>query len=313
MPGRSAAGGGAGRGKGRPAGDRRAPAPAPPGRTPGRRIASGDNRVGRPNREAKGIGGEQVEGRQAVRELLIAGRRRVKDLWISEDVEHADVITEIERLAARAKVPVRYVPRAKLEKEARTDAVQGVLAHAAAIPEADLDELAGADGAFLVLLDGVTDPHNLGAVLRSAEFCGATGAVLPRHRAAHVTPTVAKASAGAVEHVPLAIVPGLPAALLKLRDAGIWRIGLDQDAPRSLDDLGRNLGERPVALVLGAEGTGLSRLTRERCDEVVAIPRSGSVGSLNVAAAAAIALQEVARIRRSAAKVRIAEEGERTK
>jgi 23S rRNA (guanosine2251-2'-O)-methyltransferase len=128
-----------------------------------------------------------------------------------------------------------------------------------------------------------------------------------------VTPTVAKASAGAVEHVPLAIVPGLPAALLKLRDAGIWRIGLDQDAPRSLDDLGRNLGERPVALVLGAEGTGLSRLTRERCDEVVAIPRSGAVGSLNVAAAAAIALQEVARIRRSAAKVRIAGEGERTK
>jgi 23S rRNA (guanosine2251-2'-O)-methyltransferase len=260
------------------------------------------------NREPKGIGGEQVEGRQAVRELLLAGRRRVKDLWISDDVEHADVITEIERLAAKAKVPVRYVPRGRLEREARTDAVQGVLAHAAALPEADLAELAADPHAFLVLLDGVTDPHNLGAILRSAEFVGATGAVLPRHRAAHVTPTVAKASAGAVEHVPLALVPGLPTALLRLGEAGIWRIGLDQDASRSLDDMGHGLGERPVALVLGAEGTGLSRLARERCDEVVAIPRGGSVGSLNVAAAAAIALNEVARIRRAASFVRIQNE-----
>jgi len=265
--------------------------------------------VGRPSREPKGIGGEQVEGRQAVRELLLAGRRKVKDLWISEDVEHADVITEIERLAARAKVPVRYVPRGRLEREARTDAVQGVLAHAAALPEADLAALVADPRAFLVLLDGVTDPHNLGAVLRSAEFAGATGAVLPRHRAAHVTPTVAKASAGAVEHVPLAIVPGLPTALMRLGEAGVWRVGLDQDASRSLDDLGRGLGMRPVALVLGAEGSGLSRLARERCDEVVRIPRAGQVGSLNVAAAAAIALNEVARTRRAAGFVRIEAEG----
>ena len=206
--GRGGGGGGGGGGVGGGAG----PGAGPRGRTGGpvRRSTGGDNRVGRPDKDQKGLGGEQVEGRQAVRELLLAGRRKVRDIWISDDVEHADVITEIERLAAAAKVVVRYVPRGRLEREALTEVVQGVLAHAAGIPEADLDELVADPRAFLVLLDGVTDPHNLGAVLRSAEFVGATGCVLPRHRAAHVTPTVAKASAGAVEHVPLSVVSGLP-------------------------------------------------------------------------------------------------------
>ncbi|MEO5678835.1 MAG: 23S rRNA (guanosine(2251)-2'-O)-methyltransferase RlmB [Acidimicrobiales bacterium] len=259
------------------------------------RTKSGDPRVGRPSRDAKGLGGEQVEGRQAVRELLKAGRRRVREVWVADDVEHADIVTEIERLAASARTPVRYVSRAKLERQARTDAAQGVLALAAGIPEAELDDLAADPRAFLVCLDGVTDPHNLGAVLRSAEYAGVTGAVIPRHRAANVTPTVTKAAAGAVERVRMAVVSGMPTALLRLGERGLWRVGLDQDAPRSLWAL--DVGARPVALVLGAEGTGLSRLAAQRCDEVVSIPRAGSLESLNVAAAGAVALLAVAHAR----------------
>jgi len=260
----------------------------------------GDPRVGRPEREARGLGGEQVEGRQAVRELLKAGRRRVREVWVADDIDHADIVTEIERLAARAPAPVRYVSRAKLERQARTDAPQGVLALAAGLVEADFDALAADPLAFLICLDGVTDPHNLGAVLRSAEYGGVTGAVLPRHRAAHVTPTVTKAAAGAVERVPLALVPGLPTALVRLGEQGVWRVGLDQDATTSLWDL--DVGDRPVALVLGAEGTGLSRLVTQRCDEMVRIPRGGAVESLNVAAAGAVALLSVAHDRARAAR-----------
>ncbi len=264
----------------------------------GPRTRSSDPRVGRPARDARGLGGEQVEGRQAVRELLKAGRRRVREVWVADDVEHAEIVTEIERLAARARTPVRYVSRGRLERQARTDASQGVLALAAGVPEADLDQLAADPSAFLVCLDGVTDPHNLGAVLRSAEYAGATGAVIPRHRAANVTPTVTKAAAGAVERVPLALVSGMPTALLRLGERGVWRVGLDQDAPASLWEL--DVGRRPLALVLGAEGGGLSRLARQRCDELVRIPRAGSLESLNVAAAGAVALLAVARARAGA-------------
>ncbi|CAA9272044.1 MAG: 23S rRNA (guanosine(2251)-2'-O)-methyltransferase [uncultured Acidimicrobiales bacterium] len=280
------------------AGQARARADKAGGPRPAPRTRSGDPRVGRPSRDAKGLGGEQVEGRQAVRELLKAGRRRVREVWVAEDVDHADIVTEIERLAARGHTPVRYVSRGKLERQARTDATQGVLALAAGVPEADLDQLAGDPRAFLVCLDGVTDPHNLGAVLRSAEYAGATGAVIPRHRAANVTPTVTKAAAGAVERVPLALVSGMPTALLRLGERGVWRVGLDQDAPSSLWQL--DLGAKPVALVLGAEGGGLSRLARQRCDELVRIPRAGSLESLNVAAAGAVALLAVAQARAAA-------------
>jgi len=267
------------------------PRPAP-------RVRSSDPRVGRAARDDKGLGGEQVEGRQAVRELLKAGRRRVREVWVADDVDHAEVITEIEKLAARARTPVRYVSRPKLDRQARTDAAQGVLALAAGVPEVELDVLGSDPRAFLVCLDGVTDPHNFGAVLRSAEYAGATGAVIPRHRAANVTPTVTKAAAGAVERVPLALVSGMPTALLRLGELGVYRVGLDQDAPRSLWDL--DLGDRPVALVLGAEGTGVSRLTSQRCDEMVSIPRGGALESLNVAAAGAVALLTVARSRAAA-------------
>ena len=233
-----------------------------------------------------------------MRALLAAGRRRVRELLVAEGMDPAPVLTEIFELATTARVPVRIVSRARLEAAAATDAPQGVVARAEPLVESDLDDLARTAGGrtpFLLALDGITDPHNLGALLRTAECAGATGAVLPRHRSAHVTPAVAKAAAGAIEHLPLAVVAGLPAALNRLRRAGVWTVGLDQGAEQSVYDLA--LASEPVALVLGAEGTGLSRLALERCDVAVRIPQRGSLPSLNVAAAGAVACFEVARRR----------------
>jgi 23S rRNA (guanosine2251-2'-O)-methyltransferase len=220
----------------------------------------------------------------------------VREIWAQAGDEGLDDIVE---LAAAERVPVRAVGRARFQSAARCEAPQGVIAYAAALPTAELDDLAatrpGRPAPFLVAVDGVTDPGNLGALLRSAECAGATGVVLPRHRAVHVTPTVTKAAAGAVEHLDFAVVGGLPAALARLREAGLWVLGLDGDGPTPL--WGLPAAEGPVALVLGSEGRGLSRLVRQRCDEVVAIPLFGSLGSLNVAAAGALACYEVARAR----------------
>lgn len=252
---------------------------------------------GRPS-APRGLGGEQVEGRRAVRELLIAGRRRVKDVWIAEGVDDSPVLHEIVELATDSRIPVRRVARSRIDGEARTDSPQGVLAHAEPLPEVELDDLVGPD-AFLLCLDGITDPHNLGALLRSAECAGVTGVVVPKHRAVHITPTVAKTAAGAVEYLPMAIVPGIPAALRTLASAGVWSIGLDADANGSIFQMEFEVTGTPVALVLGAEGAGLSRLARERCDLLAAIPQRGAIDSLNVAAAGAVAMFEVARRRSS--------------
>lgn len=246
-----------------------------------------------------GVGGDQVEGRQAVRELLLAGRRKVREVWILADAEPSPILEDIVELAQSERVPVREVGRSKFFAETRCEAPQGVLAKAAPLQEVLLDDLAtarpGGRPPFLVAVDGVTDPGNLGALLRSAECAGATGIVLPRHRAVHVTPTVTKAAAGAVEHLSFAVVGGLPTALQDLRKRGVWVVGLDAEGSTGLWDL--PAADGPIALVLGAEGRGLSRLARQRCDAVVSIPLTGSVASLNVAAAAALACFEVARAR----------------
>ena len=253
------------------------------------------------------LGGEQVEGRQAVRELLAAGRRRAREILLAQGLEDAGILREIVELATAAQVPVRRVSRARLEGAARTDAPQGVLATAAPLPVADLATLAGRRRGppveagrrqgppFLLVLDGVLDPHNLGALLRTAEAAGATGAVLPRRRAAHVTPVVAKAAAGAIERVPIALVAGIAAALQELRSRGVWTVGLDPGGTTSVYDL--TVATEPLALVLGSEGRGLGRLVAERCEVRARIPLAGSIGSLNVAAAAAISCFEVARRR----------------
>ncbi|HZU80221.1 MAG TPA: 23S rRNA (guanosine(2251)-2'-O)-methyltransferase RlmB [Acidimicrobiales bacterium] len=240
-----------------------------------------------------------MEGRQAVLELLRAGSRPVRELWVADGLDPSPQLDEIERLAVRHKVRTLLVPRKRFDATARTEAPQGVLARAKALDEADLDELAEGDGrgpAFLLVLDGITDPHNFGALLRTAEVAGVTGVVVGRHRAAHVTPTVAKVAAGAIEHVPIAVVPGIPAALARLNERDVTTVGLDANAGRSLYELGPEV-TRPVALVLGAEGKGLAALSRKRCSVLAAIPRRGRLDSLNVATAGAVACFEIARRR----------------
>ncbi|MGI8793072.1 MAG: TrmH family RNA methyltransferase, partial [Acidimicrobiales bacterium] len=193
---RSGAGGGQGRGRGAPG----------PGQPDG----------GRAKGREGGLGGDQVEGRRAVRELLAAKRRRVRDVWLADGSDDAPILGEIEALAADAGVPIRRVGRARLDAEALTSAPQGVLAHAAPVVERDLDDLVrSSDGRppFLLVLDGVTDPGNVGALLRTAHGAGATGVVLPRHRAAHLTPAAVKAAAGAVEYLDFSVVACVPAAL----------------------------------------------------------------------------------------------------
>jgi 23S rRNA (guanosine2251-2'-O)-methyltransferase len=251
-------------------------------------------RAPEPKRERRDLG-QQVEGRQAVRELLLAGRRRVHDVWIATDAGSAPVLDEIATLAEAAGARVRSVAGDDIERRARTDAPQGVVAFAAPVPTADLDELLGDPAAFLVALDGVTDPQNLGAVMRSAETAGATGIVLATHRAVGLTPAVAKAAAGALEYLPVSFVSGIPGALDRARRAEVWCVGLDGGGDTSLFDVA--VADQPIVLVLGAEGRGLSRLARTRCDVVASIPMHGKIASLNVSAAAAVACTEIARRR----------------
>lgn len=249
-----------------------------------------------------------MEGRRAVRELLAAGRRPVHEVWMAEDLDPSPLLDEIERLAGRRHARLQIVSRRRLEAEARTDAPQGVMARAGALVETELDDLCVARRGvepFVVVFDGVTDPHNLGSLLRSAECAGVTGVVVPRHRAAHVTPTVTKVAAGAVEHLAMAVVPGVPNALLRMADAGVTTVGLDASADVSLFAFSRSAGgfDAPVALVIGAEGKGLATLTRRRCDVLVSIPQYGTIESLNVAAAGAVAFFELSRARSGSTSV----------
>ena len=215
---------------------------------------------------------------------------------MADGLDDAAILREIEDRARGAGVCVQRVSRGRLDAEARTTAPQGVLAHADPLQATELDRLCRPDDSpFLLAVDGVTDPQNLGALLRSAEGAGVTGVVLPRHRAVHVTAAVTKAAAGAVEYLPMAIVAGIPAALARARELGVWVVGLDADGEESLFGLG--LATEPLMLVVGAEGTGLSRLTRRRCDVAVRVPLAGRLESLNVAAAGALALFEVSRRR----------------
>jgi len=246
----------------------------------------------------KGLGGDQVEGRHAVRELLLAGTRRTREVIFAADMDPAQILDEISDLTRENNVPFREISRNKFEAMARTDAPQGVLAFAAPLQPVELDELARQRGntpPFLLVLDGVTDPQNLGSILRVAECAGVSGIVLPRHRAARITASVTKTAAGAVEHLPMAQVAGIPAALQRLKELEVWSVGLDMVADTTVFDM--RVATDPVALVVGAEGTGISRLTRERCDLVARIPLAGSLGSLNVSTAAAVACYEVVRRR----------------
>jgi len=266
----------------------------PSGR-PRRRAPGAGDRASRPSGMREGLGGGHVEGRRAVRELLRARRRRIRRLVVSTELDADPLMDEIAALAAEARVRIEYVSASELDGLARTSAPQGVVAQAMPVAEADVDTLLAHTRAFVVALDGVTDPGNLGAVIRTAETAGATGMVLPRHRAAGLSPAAVKAASGAIEYLSIARVAGISAFLDRATRAGLWTVGLDERGATSVFELA--VGEGPVVLVLGAEGRGLSRLARDRCEVVAAIPMLGALESLNVSAAAAVACFEIARRR----------------
>lgn len=228
-----------------------------------------------------------IPGRRSVAEALRAGRA-LEQLVLAEGARELEALAEAARAAG---VPVRSAPPRELDRLAAGVAHQGAVGLAPAAPSARLDDVA--DSRLLVALDGVTDPQNVGAVARSAEAAGAGGLLLRSRRSAPVTAAVEKAAAGALSWLPVVTVTNLVRALAALAERGCWSVGLAGDAEQSLWECG--LLDEAVVLVLGAEGGGLSRLVAERVDARVAIPLQGRVGALNVAAAAAVALFEIAR------------------
>jgi 23S rRNA (guanosine2251-2'-O)-methyltransferase len=231
---------------------------------------------------------EQVYGRRAVREAL-RGRREVLELWATERaVKAEDWLRETERPRVQVKA------ERELSEAAGTRDHQGVLAWCEPYKYADGWELASQERPLLACLDQVTDPRNLGAVIRSAEGAGATGVVVPAHGSATITPAVARASAGAVEHLPVAVVPNLARYLGEVKRGDLWIYAATGDAERTMWETDLSGG---VVLVFGAEGKGLRPLVRRTCDDAVAIPLSGHVESLNVSVAAALLLYEARRQR----------------
>jgi 23S rRNA (guanosine2251-2'-O)-methyltransferase len=275
---------------------RRSGPPRRPG-TAGRPSRPGAGVAPRRAPRLEGVGGDQVEGRRAVLELLSARRRVVRAVYVAEGQDPSQTLDAIESLAQKRRVPLRAVSKARLDKMATTEGHQGVIAHAAPLDTVSLEELATHERAFLLVCDGVTDPRNLGAMLRSAEGAGVTGVVLARHRAARVSPTAAKTAAGAIEYLNFCDVGGIPTAIEQLNRSGVITVGLAGESSASLYDL--DLSSSPVAVVVGSEDKGLSPLARKRCGAVVSIPQAGHVSSLNAGVAFSVAAFEIARQRRS--------------
>lgn len=234
-----------------------------------------------------------IAGRNPVLESLRAGRT-INKIMIANGAKVA-AMQEIINLAKENRVPVQKVERKHLDKLTDGAIHQGVVATAAAKEYADLDDLLN-DSAepFLVLLDEVHDPHNLGAIIRTADAAGVHGVIIPKRRSAQLTTTVAKASAGAVEHMPVARVTNLVQTIKKLQQQGIWVVGADMDGEALHWD---SKLEGPVALVIGGEGKGLGRLVKETCDVVVRLPMVGRINSLNASVAAGVLIYEVVRQR----------------
>jgi 23S rRNA (guanosine2251-2'-O)-methyltransferase len=238
-----------------------------------------------------------IYGINAVTEALKARGRAFE--WVGMAKERHDI--RLQRLiedCRRLSVPVRFLQRTELDSMAGNAAHQGVVAVTSAKQYSDLDDVVGAKRgqySLVVVLDGVEDPHNLGAILRTADAAGADGVVIPERRAAAVTGTVTKVSAGASEHLPIAKVTNIARSVEELKDRNIWTVGLDEHGKQAYDALDYKMD---CALVLGAEGKGLHDLVKKKCDFLVSIPMLGKVSSLNVSVAAGVVLYEIVRQRR---------------
>ncbi len=243
---------------------------------------------------------QTIFGIHAVEEALAARGRAFEYVGIAGGRNDARIRKIIE-LCRAAGVAIRTVPRDQMTRMAKTGNHQGVVAVIAEKSYDDLDGLLAAKRgkySFLVVLDGIEDPHNLGAIIRTAEGSGADGIVIPERRAVGVTATVTKASAGASEYLPIAKVTNIGRAIEDIKSHNIWTVGLDERGGQSYDQLDYNMD---CALVLGAEGHGLHEQVRKKCDFLVSIPMSGKVPSLNVSVAAGVVMYEVARQRKHSA------------
>ncbi len=240
-----------------------------------------------------------IEGRNAVQEAL-KSERPIDKIYIAK----GDTDRTLGRIVAKARelgIVVVDCDRRKLDAMSTTGAHQGIIAQGAVREYCTVDDLIAlarnrGEDPFIIACDEVADPHNLGAIIRSAECAGAHGIIIPKRRSAGITAVVNKASAGAAEHLPVARVPNMTAALQELKDNGVWVYGTDADAPA---DLWNTDLTGAVCLVIGSEGFGMSRLVRESCDVTVKIPLLGRITSLNASAAAAVMMYEVVRQRGS--------------
>jgi 23S rRNA (guanosine2251-2'-O)-methyltransferase len=236
-----------------------------------------------------------LTGFHAVEEALTAGR--ALDRIVIASGRHGERLEAIVRLAKSHGVPVRFEDRQQVDRLAGTREHQGIAALAAAKPAVDLEDLLGekSEQGLLVLLDGIEDPHNLGAIVRTSLAAGAQGVVIPERRAAGLTDTVERASAGALAHLSVARVKNLVRAMEEMKEAGYWLVGLDERAEKPYTEVDY---KGSLGIVLGGEGEGLHELTRKRCDFLVSIPTTGPVRSLNASVAAGVVLFEAVRQRK---------------
>ncbi len=239
-----------------------------------------------------------IEGRNPVLEALRSGRP-IGKIWLAKNIERHGIIAEIIHLAQSRGIPVEYAERQAIDRQCQTGANQGIMAFTIAREYADLDELLAIPGTrnepgFYIILDGIEDPHNLGAILRTADAAGVHGVIIREKRAVGLTPIVEKASAGAVEYVPVARVTNISQTIETLKKNNIWIVGIDQSAATNYIQVDYKL---PTAIVIGGEGRGLADLVKRHCDFLAYIPMKGKISSLNASVAAAVTMYEVVRQR----------------
>lgn len=244
--------------------------------------------------------GEFVYGIHAVKAALKSDTAPIEEIWLQNRDGKNRRLEEINALAIKTHIPVRQATRSELDTYTSHARHQGVVARLNQKPqitERDLTALVESieEPAFLLVLDGIQDPHNLGACIRTANAAGMHAVIVPRDRASGITPVVRKVASGAVEAIPFIPVTNLARVLRHLQESGVWIVGTDEEADSTLYDIDLS---GPIALVLGAEGKGLRRLTRDHCDHIVKIPMAGAVESLNVSVAAGICIYEAMRQRK---------------
>lgn len=242
-----------------------------------------------------------LEGRNAVMEALRAGKP-IDKLFVLDGCQDGPVLS-IKREAKKKDIPIRYVNRERLDQLSETGKHQGVIAYGASYEYSEVEDILAlarekGEDPFIILLDNIEDPHNLGAIVRTANLAGAHGVIIPKNRAVGLTATVAKASAGALNYTPVARVTNLGQTIEELKKEGLWFVCADMDGDPMYDvDL-----KGPIGLVIGSEGEGVGRLTKSKCDFVVSVPMKGDIDSLNASVAAGVLAYEIVRQRLSAGK-----------